>query len=222
MATATFNRKAIQAAPGYLYLVPTPSTVVATTPEAIVKELLENFVVDGAIRGALKAGVKPWRVLDSNGMNTNIKQAPIVVKSNDAPDETVGYEDVAWEGDTTVLDVDVKGFKDLLSAAAGQVLTIVASATQAGRETILGGGQRNVTTYLALYRYESREFPGEFRHVVVPAIVFNLDGASPMSKGKARELKVKFKAQDSGLLYDPVTGKPVMWFEDYVTAAKTA
>lgn len=218
--TATFNRKAIQAAPGYLYLVPTPATVVATTPDTITKELLENFLVDGTIRGPLKPGVKPWAVLDSNGLNASIKQAPVKVKSNDAPDETIGYEDVAWDGDTTILDVDVKKFKDMLSAAAGQVLTTVASATQAGRETILGGGQRNVTTYLAMYRYESREFPGEFRHIVIPAIVFNLDGASPLSKGKARELKAKFNAQDSGLLYDPVTSKPVMWFEDYVTAAK--
>lgn len=222
MATATFNRKAIQAAPGYLYLAPTPATVVATTPDLIVKELLENFLVDGTIRDTLKPGIKPWKVLDANGLNATIKQTPVVVKSNDAPDETIGYEDVAFEGDTTVLDVDVKGFKDLLSAAAAQVLTTAASPTQAGRETLLGGGQRTVTTYLGLYRYESREFPGEFRHVLIPAMVFNLDGASPLAKGKARELKVKFKGQDSGLLYDPVTQKPVIWVEDYVTAAKTA
>lgn len=220
MATATFNRKAIQAAPGYLYLVPTPASVVATTPDTIVKELLENFLVDGTIRGALKAGVKPWKVLDANGLNASIKQAPVKVKTNDGPDETIGFEDVAFEGDTTVLDVDVKGFKDVLSAAAGQVLTTVASATQAGRETFLGGGQRNITTYLGLYRYESREFPGEFRHVLMLGMAFNLDGASPLAKGKARELKVKFACQDSGLLYDPVTGKPVLWVEDYVTAAK--
>jgi hypothetical protein len=222
MATATFNRKAIQTAPGYLYLVATPASVVATTPATIVKELLENFYVDGTICGALKAGVKPWKVLDANGLNASIKQKPVAVPSNDAPDETIGYEDVAFEGDTTVLDVTVAAFKDILSAAAGQILTTAASLTQAGRDTLLGGGQRNVTTYLGLYRYESREFPGEFRNVLIPAIVFNLDGASPLNKGKARELKVKFKAQDSGLLYDPVTGKPVIWVEDYVTAAKTA
>ncbi len=218
--TATFNRKAIQAAPGYLYLVPTPASVVATTPATIVKELLENFLVDGTIADTLKAGIKPWKVLDANGLNATIKQTPVVVKSNDAPDEIIGYEDVSFDGDTTVLDVDVQGFKDLLSAAASQVLTTVKSITQAGRDTLLGGGQRNVTSYLGLYRYESREFPGEFRHVLILGMVFNLDGASPLSKGKARELKVKFKAQDSGLLYDPVTQKPVLWVEDYVTAAK--
>ncbi|MDR3684778.1 MAG: hypothetical protein P4L11_13705 [Geothrix sp.] len=220
--TATFNRKAIQAAAGYLYLVATPASVVATTPATIVKELLENFYVDGTICGALKAGIVPWKVLDANGLNATIKQTPVKVKTNDGPDETIGYEDVSFDGDTTVLDVDVQVFKDLLSAVSAHVLETVASATQAGRDTLLGGGQRNVTTYLGLYRYESREFPGEFRNVLIPAIVFNLDGASPMNKAKARELKVKFTAQDSGLLYDPITNKPVIWIEDYVTAAKAA
>ncbi len=218
--TAVFNNKAIQASLGMLYLLPTPATVVATTTPTIVKELFENFYVDGDMRLALKPGSKPWARLDSAGFKAKIEQKPIKVNPNDGPEFICNYEDIGYVAETQLLDVDADKLADILSAVAAQILTTPKSATQAGRTTILGGGQTNLTRFIALYRFESRQVPGEFRNVLIPTCTLMADGDTEYTKTKARTLKVKITAEASELLLDPVTGKGVVWVEDYVTQAK--
>jgi hypothetical protein len=218
--TAVFNNKAIQASLGMLYLLPTPTTVVATTTPGIVKELFENFYVDGDIRQVLKPTSKPWARLDANGFKAKIEQKPIKVNPNDGPEFICNYEDIGYTAESMLLDVDADKLADILSAVSGQILTTVKSATQAGRTTILGGGQTNLNRYIALYRFESRQAPGEFRNVLIPACTLLADGDTEYSKTKARTLKVKITAEASELLLDPITGKGVVWIEDYVTAPK--
>lgn len=222
MSTAVFNRKAIQAGAGHLFLLPTPASVVATTADEIVKELLENFVMDADIRGTLKAGVKPWLVQGKDGFSAKVDQKALKDEDNLNPEYVLGYIDIGYEATVTMKDLDAAHLADVLSAKGGQIINTPASATQAGRTTILGGGQRMANVYMALFRYESSAFPGEFRYVFIPACTLNFDGDSNYVKDKAIERKVKLVAQPSGLLIDPETFRDVIWFEDYVTAAKTA
>ncbi len=217
--TASFNSKAIQAGPGELYLALSLATVVGVTTTAIVKELFGTFYVDGDIRLALKGGIVPWAVLNNGGFKGKLKQKALKANPNNAPEFTIGYEEIGYEAEVVAMDADVQKMKDVLSAQTAQVLTLAASATQAARETILGGGQTQATEYMAMYRFESRKVPGEFRNILIPACTLESDSDLERSKGKISELKVKIVAKGFDLLLDPVTGKPVVWMEDYVTAA---
>ena len=219
MSTAVFNRKAIQAGPGKLYLVATPASVVATTPATIIKELLENFLVSGDIRLALKAGVQQWPVMDKSGFKAKVDQKPVMSEDCENPPEVIGYSDIGYTATAIVQDLDAAKLADILSASGGQIITTAASSTQAGRTTVLGGGQRQANLYTALYRFESRQVPGEFRHILIPATTLAFDGDAEYTKDKPTARTVKFNAQPSGLLFDPITGRDVIWVEDYVTAA---
>jgi len=79
-----------------------------------------------------------------------------------------------------------------------------------------------VNSYMLLFRYESREYPGSFRIICIPACTLTIDGDTQYSKDKPVERKVKVTAQASDLILDPNTFRNVLWFEDYVKAAKTA
>jgi len=219
MAIATFNRKALEASAGKAYLLASPTTVVGVTTAAIVKELFGAFLADGDIRLALKAGITPWAVLDKNGFKAKLKAKEIKVDPNDGPEEIIGFEVIEADGELTIYDTDVQHMKDILSASAAQVLALAASATQAGRETLLAGGQRIPTDYMFLYRYPSRQVPGEFRHILIPRCQIVLDADVEYSKSKAKDLKVKLNVLPFDLLPDPTTGFGVCWLEDYVTAA---
>lgn len=221
MAIATFNRKTIEAAAGKPYLLASPASLVGATLADKVKELFASFYADGDIRNALKGGVTPWAVLEKTGFKAKLQAKEIKVDPNDGPEEVIGYEAISYESEMTILDCDVQHTKDMLSASAAQVLSLVASATQAGRETLLGGGQRVPTDYMFLYRYPSRQIPGEFKNVLIPCCNLVLDTDAEYSKAKARELKIKIVAKDSGLLVDPTTGMGVLWLEDHVTTAKS-
>ena len=216
MAIATFNRNQIQAAPGYLYLLATPASMVASTPAAQVKETYGKFYADGDIRLALTGGITPWAVLDKSGYKDKIQAKEIKIDSNDAPEEIIGYEAIDYSAEVTIYDVDVQHMKDVLSASAAQVLSLAASATQAGRETLIGGGQRSPVDYMLLYRYGSTKVPGEFNNILVPACNLVLDVDRENGKSKARDLKIKIKAKAYSLLPDPTTGLPSLWLEDTV------
>lgn len=220
MATAKFNSKAIQCAAGFMFLAAVPATVTATTTAGIVKELLEVFLVDGDKRDALKEGISPWARFETGGMAVKIDQKATKVNPDDGPEFVLGYEEIGYGGDVTVLDVDSDKMTDVLSANGAQILTTPRSATQAGRTTILAGGQTIPNRYMALYRYESRQVPGEFRHVLILQATLAANGDSPLSAKKARTLKVTISAEASDLLRDPVTGRGVVWLEDTVTEAK--
>lgn len=218
--TATFNSKAIQASAGFFYLALVPATVAGLTANAIVKELLEVFLEDGDKRDLLKAGIKPWARLEAAGFKAKVEQKPVKVKPDNGPEFILSNEEIAWSAELPVLDCDVDKLKDILSAVSSQVLTTAKSTTQAGRTTILAGGQTNVNRYMGLYRFESRQVPGEFRHVLVLSCTLNTNGDTEYASSKARQLKVTVTAEASDLLLDPSTGRGVVWVEDYVTEAK--
>lgn len=222
MSTAIFNRKSIQAGAGHVFLVPTPTEVTATEVEAIMKELLEEFFVDGDKRDTLKPGVKPWAVQGKDGFKAKIDQKPLKDEDNLNPEYVLGMQETGYNGDFTIKDSDAAHLADLISARPGHIINTPASATQVGRTTILGGSQRDVNVYMLLFRYESKEFPGNFRIICIPACTLTIDGDTSYSKDKAIERKVKFTAQPSDLLLDPDTFRDVIWFEDYITAGKTA
>ena len=218
--TATFNSKAIQASAGFFYLALVPATVVATTPATILKELLETWLVNGDIRDTLKPGVKPWARLEAAGFKSKIEQKPVKVKPDNGPEYIIGYEEIGYSAEMPVLDCDAAKLQDILSAVSSQVLVLPKSPTQAARTTVLGGGQTNANRYMGLYRYESREVPGEFRHVLILACTLATNGDTEFNASKARQLKVTLTAEASDLLLDPATGRGVVWAEDQVTAAK--
>lgn len=219
---AILNDNAIQAAGGQVYLALSPKTVVGTTTEAIIKELFEIFLVDGDARSALKPTVFPWAIPDNNGFKAKIEQKAIKVNPNPGSERTIGYEDTGYSAELTIYDVDVDHLRDLISALPEQVLSLDASDTQAGRKTLMGGGQRNPIHYALLYRFASAEVPGEFRHVLIPRCTLSADGDQEKSKSKAIQSKVTIGAENFNLLPDPVTGFGVVWLEDYVTDPKTA
>lgn len=216
MAIATATRNQIQNAPGFIYLLPTPTSMVATLTAAMVKETYGKFYTDGDIRLALTGGIQPWAVLEKSGYKDKIQAKEIKIDSNDAPEEIIGYESIDYSAEITIFDVDVQHMKDVLSASAAQVLSLAASVTQAGRETLIGGGQRSPTDYMLLYRYGSKKVPGEFNNILVPCANLVLDVDRENGKAKARDLKIKIKAKAYSLLPDPTTGLPCLWLEDTV------
>ena len=220
MSIASFNRKAIQAAGGKVYLAATPSSTTGSTPAAIVKELFGEFYADGDIRNALASDVVPWSVMEKSGFKAKVKGKDILIDPNNGPEEAIGFEAIGYDAELTIYDVDAQKMKDVISASVNQVLTTVKSATQAGRETLLGGGQRISLDYMLLYRYPSKQVSGEFNNVLIPACNILVDTDTDYTKTKARDLKIKIKAKDSGLLTDPDTSNGVIWLEDYVTVAK--
>lgn len=222
MTFATQNKDAIQNAPGYLYILAAPTTVTATTTEDIINELYEKFLADGDIRGALKAGTKPWAVVNKDGYKEKVSAKELMAEPNVGSDFVAGYESIDYEAEVTILDDDVDHLKDVLSASAAQVLSLSASATQAARQTLIGGGQRFPADLMFLYRYPSRKAPGEFCHTLVPCANFKFATDREKSRGKLKELKVTIVAKDFDLLLDPTTGLPTKWLEDTVTNPKTA
>lgn len=216
MAIATLNRNAIQNSPGQIFLVASPATLAGADLAAKVKALFGGFYVDGDIRNALTV-TTPWAVLDKSGYKDKLQAKEIMADPNDGPEEVIGYEVIDYNSEVTIYDVDVQHMKDVLSASAAQVLTLAASATQAGRETLIGGGQRAPIDYMLLYRYPSKKVPGQFNNILVPRCNIVLDADRENSKGKARELKVKIRAKSFDLLLDPTTGMPTLWLEDFVT-----
>lgn len=221
MALATFNKNAIQAQGGTVYIVASPATVVGSTTAAIVKELFALFYSDGDYRTTLTASA--WTTINNTGFKAKITQKPIKINPNNSAEYVMGYEDIGMEAEIEFHDVNVDHMKDLMSASAAEVLALTASTYQAGRSTLLGGGQRYPTAYALLYRYPSKAYPGEYNHVLIPRCTFDMDGSDrEYSKSKASTLKVKITAEGFELLADPTTGNPVVWLEDTVTAAKTA
>lgn len=220
MALATFNRNAIQAAAGQIFVVATPATLVGATVALKVTELFALFYANGDTRNTLKGGANPWAVLDKSGFKAKIVTKEIKIDPNDGPEEVIGWESVAHNSEITILDVDVDHLKDVLSATAAQVLATASAAGVAGRSTLLAGGQRNPVDYALLYRYPAgKKYPGEFRNILIPCCTLSLDGDTEYSKGKAIEAKIKVDAKAFSLLLDPSTNLPVVWLEDTVTAA---
>lgn len=220
MAIASFNRKAIQAAGGKVYLLATPASVVAVTAPTIVKELFGAFFTDGDARSALKGGVVPWTIMEKSGFKGKIKGKEIMIDPNEGPEEAIGFEAIGYEAEITIYDVDVQKMKDVISASVNTVIATAKSPTTAKRETLLGGGQRIATDFMLLYRFQSRQVPTEFNHVLIPACNLLIDTETDYSKTKARELKVKIRAKASGLLIDPDTNNDVIWIEDYAQDVK--
>jgi hypothetical protein len=219
--TATFNSKNIQVGAGFFYLALVPDTVVGLTPAAIVKELLETWLVSGDIRDTLKPGIKPWSRFEATGFKTKPDQKPVKVKPDNGPEYVIGNEEIGYGATMPVLDMDADKLADILSAVSTQRLTLAASSTQAGRTTILAGGQVNVNRYMGLYRYESRRVPGEFNHILILSCTLAITGDTSYNSSKAKQTDVALTAEASDLLLDPVTGRGVVWVEDTVTAAKS-
>lgn len=217
--SATFNRQAIQAAGGQVFVAPVPATVVGTTTAAIVKELWAKFFLDGDVRGPLIEGTKPWTIPTANGFKTKLESKTLTQQLCTGDKITLGRENVDFEAELTVPDYDPQHLKDLLSASAGHILTLVKSPTQDGRETFLGGGQRAVVNFMVLYRFPGK-LPGTFRHILLLNAAPSVDGDVEHNYNKPREAKAKFMCEPFDLLPDPDTGLGVKWMEDYVTELK--
>lgn len=222
MSMATANRNSIQAAAGQIFLLPALTVLAGADLAAKVKTLYGSFYTDGDIRGALTGAMPPWAVLDKNGYKDKITGKEIKMDPNDGPEEVIGLEDISYNGEITIYDVDVPHMKDILSAGAANILTLVASSTQAGRETGIFGGQRNLVDAMLLYRYPSKKAQGEFNNILVPKCTIAIDADRENSKAKARDIKIKINAKAFDLLLDPVTNLPSLWLEDMVINPKTA
>lgn len=220
MALATQNRNSIQAAAGQIFLLASLTALAGATTADKVKALYGAFYLDGDIRNALGAGITPWAVLDKNGYKDKITGKEIKIDPNDSAEETIGLEDIAYNGEITIYDVDTQHMKDILSAAAANLITTAASATQAGRETLIAGGQRILADYMLLYRYPSRKVPGEFNNILVPKCTIAINADRENSKGKARDIKISLNAKGFDLLPDPETNLPSLWLEDTVINPK--
>jgi len=222
MALATgINKNSIQNAPGKIYLLAAPTTVVGTTTVAITKELYAKFLLDGDIRGPLGSGIVAYGTMNKAGYKETIKAKELMAEPNAGGDFVAAYESIDYEATFTLLEDDVDHSKDVLSASTAQVLTITASSTQAGRSTLLGGGQRFPADLMALVRWPSKQCPGEFIHTLVPCCNLKIDQSRERSRGKLGETTYKLVAKDFELLPDPTTGLPVKWIEDYVTNPKS-
>ena len=217
------NKNAIQNQPGYLYLLASPTTVVGTTTLAIIKELMAKFCADGDIRGPLANGIVPYATVIKDGYKDKIAAKPIKCEPNAGSDFIIGYESIDYSAEFTIEETDVDHLKDIMSASGAQVTTVTASSTQAGRSTLLGGGQRYPSDYMLLYRFPSKQCPGEYRHILVPCCNIDLSGLDrEHNRQKNAALKISIIAKDFELLPDPVTGLPTKWLEDYVVNPKTA
>jgi hypothetical protein len=217
---ASYNRNSIQAAGCKIYLAAAPATVVGSTTATITKELFELFLVDGDKRDTLKPGLKPWTIPTDAGFKATIDAKKMQQRLADGGLITLGYETVDYKAELNIPDVDPQHMKDLLSGLTSHLLTLVKSATQAGRETFLGGGQRSISRYAMLCRFPSSVFAGEFRHVLIPACTLAPEGDVTNTYNKPRDLKVKIDAEPFDLLPDPATGNGVLWLDDMVTDAK--
>lgn len=222
MTLATYNRNSIQAAGIQIYLALTPLTVVGSTTAAITKELFELFLVDGDKRDALKPGLQPWTTPTDAGFKATVEAKKMQQRLANGALLTLGYETVDYKAEMNIPDVDPKHMRDILSGLSSHLLTLVKSATQAGRETFLGGGQQSIQRYALLVRFPSAAFPGEFRHCLIPACTLSPEGDVTHTYNKPRDLKVKVDAEPFDLLPDPATGKGVLWLDDLVTDAKGA
>jgi hypothetical protein len=221
MAIATKTKTSIQNSPGQVYLLASPTTVTATLTAGITKELFAKIFADGDIRGALVTSLSPWACIDKGGYKEKIQATEIKIEPNDGPEEVVGFQDLKYSAEFTLYDNDVDHMKDILSASAAEVLALAASATQAGRSTLLGGGQRYPTNYLLAYVYPSKRCPGENNTILVPACNLVIDTDRENGKSKTRELKIKVIGKPFDLLLDPTTGMPCVWLEDFVINPKT-
>ena len=216
------NKSSIQNAPARIYLLASPTTVVGTTTLAIVKELYAKFLADGDIRGALANGIVPYGTMNKDGYKETIKAKELTCEPNAGGDFVAAYESIDYEATFTIAEDDVDHTKDVFSASALEVLTITASSTQAGRSTLLGGGQRFPADLMALIRWPSKQCPGEYIHTLVPCCNLKIDQSRERSRGKLGETSYKLVAKDFELLPDPTTGLPTKWLEDYVVNPKTA
>ena len=220
MPLSNINKLAVQASPGSLYIAAAPTTFVGATLTLKLDELFALFYTTGAERKALKAGANPWAVLDASGFKAKLKQEPVTFDGNDGPPVTISYQHLSAEAEVMIADLTADKLQEMLSNTANAQIATVASATQAGRETNAHGGEVYPTLYTFMYRYPSRQFAGEFDHVLIPFGTIEVDTDYELSKKSVRMAKCKIVANSSDLITNPDTGRPVYWIEDRATAPR--
>jgi hypothetical protein len=225
MAISTTNALAIQAAPGQLLMVAAPTTVTGATLALKIDTLYSLFYTTPSTRtiAGTKVGVAQWALLTADGFKAKLKQEPITFDPNDGAPYTVGYQFLSAEAEVTIADLTADKLMKLTSNSAdAQILTAAASGI-AGRSTNAHGGESAPVMHSFLYRYPSREFPGQLDHVLIPFGTIELDTDYELSKKSLRIAKVKITAcPNVALLANTSTGKPIIWIEDRATVLPTA
>lgn len=218
MALSSINKLAIQASPGQLYIVAAPASFVGSTLTAKLKELFDLFYSDGDSRKTLIA-TSPWGALNADGLKGKLKQEPVKYDPIDGPPTTVSFQHLEASAEAMIHDLTAEKLQDILSGTTNAQVAIASGVGKAARKTNAHGGEAYPTVYSFLYRYPSRQFAGEYDHVLIPFGVIEVDGEYELSKKGLRAMKVKITAESSANLVNPDNGRLVYWIEDRVTGA---
>lgn len=222
MALSTNNKLAVQTAAGQLYLFAAPTTFVGSTLAAKIKELFALLYTDGDKKQSLNPGLKPWAVLNAEGLSATLKQEPVQFDPAEGAPFTIGFQHLTAEAEITINDLTADKLQEILSNTANAQVKITAASGTPGQSINAHGGEVAPSLYTIIYRYPSREFPGQFDHALIPFGEFVLDGDYKLNKKDVRAMKVKVTATADQNLTNPDTGKPVYWIEHRTTAAPLA
>jgi hypothetical protein len=219
MPISTIDASYIQAAPGQLFLVAAPATVTGADLATKIATLYGLFYTDAAARKVLTVQT-PWAAITSDGLKAKLKQIPVEFEPNDGPKYTIGFQHLEATAEVTVADLSAEKLAEVLSVTANAIISAVAASGKAARKTIAVGGEANPILYTGLYRYPSRKVAGEFDHILIPFLTWEVDTDYEMSKKAVRQAKLMLRANSNGgLVTNPDTGRPIYWIEDRATGA---
>ena len=220
MAISTLDATYIQAAPGQLFLAAAPSSVTGANLLAKIETLFSLFYSGTAGSRKTLTVSTPWAALTADGFKAKLKQVPVEFDPNDGPKYAISFQHLEATAEVTVGDLSAAKLAEVMSTTANAIMTTAAATGVAGRTTVGAGGEAYPTLYTGMYRYPSRKVSGEFDHVLIPFLTWELDTDYELSKKAVRQAKLTLKANSNGgLLTNPDTGRPVYWVEDRVTAA---
>ncbi|MBS1729849.1 MAG: hypothetical protein JSS67_03625 [Bacteroidetes bacterium] len=222
MSLATINAPFERTGRGQLYLAAYPSADPGATTSLVdeVEGFFGIFYTDGLERKTLKAGVKPWANIDSNGLKVKVKQNVVEYNPNAGSKHPVAIEDTAVSAEITFADVDPAHLADAMSLSAAELLAQAAAVGKAGRAVAILGGQTNLNKYVAMYRMPSILTPGEYDHYLFPRITFNVDAEFDLSKAKVLTCKLMMAAQPDLYIIN-ADGFGEMAFADIANAPAT-
>jgi hypothetical protein len=197
MALTTINGNFERHGRGELFLVPCPTADPGTgTLASTVDGYYGLFYEDPAAKKALKAGIKPWCNLTSDGIEFTCKEASVTSDPNNGVkhDIPVGIDEASLK--LSFQDVDAPHLADGLGLPASQIIAVAAAAGKAGRKIAVLGGARSPVRYVAMYRMVSAQVPGEFDHYLFPRVSPKADGSIKLSKKELVKMDLTLQIQD--------------------------
>lgn len=219
MTLSVANTSQIRSGKGQLFLAAYPASNAGTTLTTRAEIYYELFYADGTIRKTLAGGVTPWATLTADGFSLKVKQDQIKFDPNDGAEFVVGIKDTAVTAEFSFGELTAAKLSEVLSSAADTILTTAAASGTAGRTTVAMGSESAIKYYTALYRVESKQFPGEYDNYLLPKVNFEADFDLSLKKGEAVKLKVKAICNPDSNGMVAANGLPIYALVDTVTAA---